>query len=146
MIHNQLIVSIYFSKKPLLFKVWFKAREYLTLKSHGQILTIQLQQFVSSYTDGMSSSLKQEEWGWGTQSSRNHFGTSLQRPQPWKHLVNLLFSLYFMARRSFLGRSACLLRKCWIYTCIINKLKMTDQIKKEMVLVLDVSLILVHIF
>ena len=50
------------------------------------------------------------------QAAPTHLGTSLYLPQPWKHLVNLRCSLYFMASSSLRGRSGCLFRRCWMYT------------------------------
>ena len=45
---------------------------------------------------------------------------SLWIPHPWKHFINFLCSLYFMANNNFLGLSGCLLLTCWMYTCNKN--------------------------
>lgn len=53
-------------------------------------------------------------FGCGRERSSPQFNTSLYLPQPWKHLVNLRFSLYFGARSKTRLRSGCLLRICWM--------------------------------
>jgi len=47
----------------------------------------------------------------------NYSGGFLWGPQPWKHFVNLLDSLFFNVRKSLRGLSGCFTRKCWMYTC-----------------------------
>lgn len=47
----------------------------------------------------------------------NYSGGFLWGPQPWKHFVNLLDSLFFSVRKSLRDLSGCFTRKCWMYTC-----------------------------
>jgi hypothetical protein len=47
----------------------------------------------------------------------NYSGGFLWGPQPWKHFVNLLDSLFFNVRKSLRDLSGCFTRKCWMYTC-----------------------------
>jgi len=47
----------------------------------------------------------------------NYSSGFLCDPQPWKHFVNLLDSLFFSVRKSLRGLSGCFTRKCCMYTC-----------------------------